>query len=560
MLTHLSISNLATIEHLSVEFGDGFSILTGETGAGKSILIDAIRFVLGGRTGSEQLRRGSVQGSVEVVFLLKNLGAVRAFLADLGVPENGELILRRVMGENGRSRALANDCSLTQGRLEELGATLINIHGQHDNQMLLNPETHIRFLDGFGGLSTQTEDVAAAHRAYALALKEKKTLEEQAAQRAQKTQELNEEMAEIQAAQLKPGEEESLSEEHERLTHVEKLGALIGGATEELGEGDSALLSRLASLGQTLEAAAEIDNSLKALMEDFSPFRFGLEDIHRSLASYLNQLEADPNRLDQVNERLALIERLKRKFGDSVPDILERLEQNQQEALALEKAENAYEEIHQKALGLARQLHSLSDKLSRARKSAGEKLEGLIEEQLADLGMEKAVFKTEITPLGGTTGKTYTPQGMDKVAFLLSANPGQDPKPLARIASGGELSRIMLALKTILAEMDPTPTLIFDEVDTGISGATAEIVGHKLKTLGAARQVLCVTHLPQIAALGHEHLLVTKQSTESETYTTLVPLKGKDRVAEVARLMSGLNVSDHSLASAEDMIAKGTFQ
>ena len=558
MLTRLVISNLATIESLSIEFNARFTVLTGETGAGKSILIDAIQLVLGAKGAVHQVRTGADQTTVEAEFDISGIEEARILLAALEIPVNNVLVLRRLLSAEGRNRAVANDCTISQTRLEELGALLVNLHGQHDNQQLLKAEKHIDYLDAFGGLAGLRTEVRNCHRDYTRAIRERNELREQAEQRQLRREELINSVEELRLAGLKTGEEEELRREHNMLAHAEQLAMLTGAVCEGLYEGDDAVLTRLSTLEPSLKQASGIDESLKPLHDQLDPIRFQLDDLYRNLSRYTAGLEADPARLEEVNTRLAQLERIKRLYGGSVEAALARLAANKAELENFDEGRRTEEELNILISQLAKRLHEQAGNLSQRRSGAATNFDRLIEEQIKALGMEKAVFQTLVEPMRGSDGETlYSGTGMDKVEFRLSTNPGQKLRPFSSIASGGELSRTMLALKSILAESDATPTLIFDEVDAGISGATAEMVGTKLRALGKTHQVFCVTHLPQIAALGGNHVLVSKESQQQQTFTRITALGEKEKVAEVARLLSGIDVSDHSMASAEEMVIRG---
>lgn len=555
MLTRLVISNLATIESLSIEFNAGFTVLTGETGAGKSILIDAIQLVLGAKGAVHQVRTGANQTTIEAEFDISGIEEAKALLAELEIPADKVLVVRRLLNAEGRNRAVANDCTISQARLEELGILLVNLHGQHDSQQLLKAEKHIDYLDAFGGLEGLRTEVRNRHRDYTQAVRDRNELREQAEQRQLRREDLINSVEELRLAGLKSGEEEELRREHNMLAHAEQLAMLTGAVCEGLYEGDEAVLTRLSALEPSLKQASGIDESLKPLHDQLDPIRFQLEDLYRNLSRYTAGLEADPARLEEVNTRLAQLERIKRLYGGSVEAALARLAADKAELENFDEGRRTEEELNQLISQLARRLHEQAGSLSRQRSDTATKFDRLIVAQLKALGMEKAIFQTLMEPMRGSDGETlYSGTGMDKVEFRLSTNPGQNLRPFSRIASGGELSRTMLALKSILAETDSTPTLIFDEVDAGISGATAEMVGTKLRTLGKTHQVFCVTHLPQIAALGGTHVLVSKESRQHQTFTRITPLGEKEKVAEVARLLSGIDVSDHSMASAEEMV------
>ncbi|MEE8395731.1 MAG: AAA family ATPase, partial [bacterium] len=436
MLNRITISNLATIHSLELELERGFTVLTGETGAGKSILIEALRFVLGAKTSAEQIRTGAAQAMVEAAFDIGSHPEARKTLADLEIPADGELVLRRTIQANGRSRAVANDCGITQQKLEGLGALLVNIHGQHDNQMLLNPETHIRFVDAFGGLEAAREEVGRAHQQYSRLLRERKNLLEQAEQRERRQHELREEIAELRAANISEGEEKELRRENAVLTNGETLIGLTGAVCEELYEGENAVLSRLAAQEALLAQAAAIDVTLQPLLEQLRPLNLAVEDIYHTLNAYSARLESEPGRLDEVNDRLAGIEKIKRRYGQTVPAVLQRLADNEHELETLEEGLERLESLNGEIAKVAGGLHDLSGNLSAGRKKAAAELDRLILEQFQELGMEKASFETRIKPLFGQDGKTplHTFDGKERLEFLLTTNPGQDLRPLFRIA------------------------------------------------------------------------------------------------------------------------------
>lgn len=559
MLTRLSISNLATIESLSLELGPGFSVFTGETGAGKSILIDAIRLVLGARAATDLMRTGATQTVVEAVFDLTGLAALRERLEELGIPDGGELVLRRVVQDNGRSRALANDCTIAVGSLAALARHLVSVHGQHDNQTLLQADSHIGFLDTFGDLLSLREEVGRLHRQYSALLRDHRALEDKLAQREQRMAELDAVIEDIRDAALQPGEDEALRAEVAQLTHAEKLIHTAEQVDEALYEGEGAVLARLQQVEQWLAQAGGWDPGLHEVAGQVAPLRFQVEDLHQAMADYRARLEADPHRLEHLNERLAQIEKVQRRHGGTTAAVLEHLARCEGERADLEEAAGNREHLEARMGEVAERLHRTARDLSARRREVAAELDRAVKQQLDELGMDKASFETRVSPHGGGPARKpgITPSGADDVEFLLSPNPGQALRPLVRIASGGELSRIMLALQTVLTRADPTGTLIFDEVDAGISGGMAEIVGRKLRALGTGHQVLCITHLPQIAALAAHHVLVSKEMDRQQTYTRAQPLDGDSKVREVARLLSGIEVTDRSLRSAEELVQRG---
>lgn len=558
MLTRLSISNLAIIQALALDIGGGFTVLTGETGAGKSILIEALRFVLGEKAVVDQVRSGAGHTRVEAVFDISALPEVRRRLGELDIPEDGELTLRRMMQNNGRSRALANDCVITQTRLEALGDYLVNIHGQHDNQLLLQPAHHIDFLDAFGNLMDLRGRVEAVYGEYTALIKNRKALREEAERRGRRREELTAVLEELKGAGLMAGEEEALRAEHALLSHAERLIHLLGAACEALHDGEETILERLGEVAGQVAEAASVDTALAPQKEALTALRAQVEDLTQSLRTRAAGLESNPERLETVNARLAELEKIQRRHGEDLAAVLRTMGDAERELGALEDAEADLARMDEEVARVAAQLHAFSVELSKARKAVASRFDKAVAAQLDELGMERARFTTGLETLRTTDkGPSYSQNGMDRVEFLLSTNPGQPQRPLARVASGGELSRTMLALKSVLTEADPTKTLIFDEVDAGISGKMAEIVGRKLRRLGATHQVLCVTHLPQIAALSEAHVRVSKHAEAGETFTRAEPLDETEKVAEVARLLSGIEVTPQSLASAEELVSRG---
>ena len=558
VLIRLAISNLATIRKLSIEFEEGFTVLTGETGAGKSVMIDALRFALGGKASPFSVREGSNHSSVEAVFDVSRSPRIMAELDKLELGGSGELVLRRLLYANGRTRSLMNESTVSQATLETLSRELVNIHGQHDNQALLRPESHLIFLDALAGLNTLREEVAECFRRYTGLQRKQQTQRERQSANMLRDRELREILEEIQSSNPLPGEDSELLRECQVLAHAEQLLGTIGHVREELYEREQSIVSEVQALGQRLAGAAEIDQSLEPTAAQLHSLGLQLEDTYQTLRGYSAGLEADPQRLNWVNTRLAELEKLKRRFGGGIPAVLETYEAGRLELSALEQSAQDESGLAAEIRTVAAQLHALSQKLSEQRRKARGRFEAGVLGHMKDLGMEQAQFVSQIQALSAPTGKTpyYTAQGADQVEFLLSANPGHAPRPLAHIASGGELSRIMLALKTVLAATDSTPTLIFDEVDQGISGSIAEKTGNKLRALAGTHQVVCITHLPQIAAMGHHHLLVEKFQENDGAETRINPLNPEQQVREVARLLSGLTVSGHSLASAQEMVNK----
>ncbi len=562
MLLHLRVSNLATIQDLEIELAEGFTILTGETGAGKSIIIDAIQLITGKKADYGMVRTGEKKATVEAAFDIQRLPVVQQILKDTDIPcEESELIVRRVIQSNGRQRTFLNDVNVGVTKLEEIGKLLVNVHGQHDNQALLRVGPHLYFLDGFAQLVSLRETVGTLFHKYQDYLNEHEALKARLAERTARIEELSFQRKELEEADLKKEEEEALEQEAYLLNHSERLKLLCIQAQKELYDQDGSLVERVGALEQSMREAEKIDTQCYEFRRSLETCLFQLEDVHRAISSYTTRIEEDPQRLEWINQRLSLIQSLKRKYGVStIALILDHLNRVKLELKQLGSLEETEEALIQKIKEVKAELHEKATKLSELRKREAKKLDKQIMAELHQLGMEKAIFQTTIAPRLGPDSQSsephYTPIGIDHVEFELSVNPGQQLRSLTKVASGGELSRIMLALKTVLASVDTVETLIFDEIDTGISGRVAEIVGQKLRSLGNAAQTLCITHLPQIAAFSENHFGISKSVKKGATYTSVLPLNQKEKVQELARLIGGTEITPQTHTLAAEMIER----
>jgi DNA repair protein RecN (Recombination protein N) len=548
MLRELQISNLAIIEKLHVEFHGGLNILTGETGAGKSIIIDAVNLILGGRASTDLIRSGAEEASVEALFDLGDRPALLKSLADSGVDCEGELLVRRTVSRGGKNRVFIAGGLATTAMLSEITRTLINIYGQHESQTLLKTEQHLRLLDGFAGTLPLRESFGSRFEAYQSAKAELEALEQGEREAARRLDLLSFQSEEIAEAKLYAGEEEELHEERQRLAHGEKLLRSSQQAFDDLYGGDGALLGGLRRVISAVAEAGAIDHTLAPVAETLEAAYAQLEDASLTLRDYAAGMEADPGRLEQLDDRLDAINRLKRKYGENISEILSYQSGVAAELAALTGREQAKEELSEASAALKAELSKLGAELSRARRKGALALKSGMERELSELGMTHAVFETSLESLAEP--KSY---GFERAEFLFSPNPGEPPKPLAKIASGGELSRLMLALKQLHPESE-VPTLIFDEVDSGISGATSALVGVKLKRVARSQQVLAITHLPQVAAFADLHLRVEKSVLEGRTATCVERLEGEGQVAEVARMLGGARVTEKTLEHAREMI------
>lgn len=555
MLEHLHIRNVALIKESEISFGDGLNILTGETGAGKSMIIYSLQFALGGRAGKDFLRHGEKQAAVEALFSVQSQ-ALTEKLAENGIApeEDGTLLITRTLSEAGKSVCRINGSTVTVGMLKEIAEDMIDIYGQHEHQSLLNPVKHIRLLDRFCGAG-----FGEAMEEYKNSRQRLKDLEKQLAiligdesQREQRMDMLLFQKEEIEAAELQEGEEDALLEQKKRLSSMERLIRLTGESVTLLYDGDDRAPSACDQLGDALaklQEAAEYDAALSPLADALADGYAAVEDCARELKRKAEKQEADPEELERIEERLQLFYKLKRKYGGSIEAVLEFYEKAVQELEFLSNSSEKAAELSAKKAEEEKRLSALAETLTARRRATAEQVEEQIETALHDMEMKHARFHIQIEEKAD-----WGADGKDKVEFLISANAGEPLKPLAKIASGGEMSRVMLALKTVLVDADEIGTFIFDEIDTGVSGRTARRVGEKMRFLGGKRQLLCITHLPQIAAMADNHFLIEKESDAGETVTRVTALDEEGAVREVARLMN--DVTETTLAAARELLAE----
>jgi DNA repair protein RecN (Recombination protein N) len=540
MLRFLSISNLAVIERLDLEFAPGLNVLTGETGAGKSILVGAVGLLVGGRASAELVRTGADAATVQAVF---------------EKPDGGELIVRREVSAQGRSRAFVDDAIVTSAALRDAAGILVDLHGQHEHQVLLDPSAHLDLLDEFTGLTPSRKDVAETFRRWQQITDERQRLAAGEQQKASRAEFLAFQLSEIDRTAPKPGEDEELAAMRLVLANADRLQRLCAEAYTTLYEGDDAALAALGTVWKRVGELATLDASFTPYLETREIVKSQLEDLAFFLRSYSSNIDASPARLQEIEDRLAVLERLKRKHGPALSDVLAKAADLRRELHDLEHATERAAELDA-ALASARDAYlALASDLSRRRQQGAKEFSRSLERALADLAMQKTrceVRFRDATDNGD--GSRWSERGIDEVEFYLSPNPGEDVKPLARIASGGELSRIMLALKTLATTDAPGKTLIFDEVDAGIGGAVADVVGARLQRLADRFQVLCITHLPQIAAYGTTHFQIEKSVRSGRTTTGVTRVDGGERVAEIARMIGGADVSASVLAGAREML------
>ncbi|MBL0226142.1 MAG: DNA repair protein RecN [Geobacteraceae bacterium] len=548
MLTDLTIRNIAIIDSLQIAFKPGLTVLTGETGAGKSIIIDAVGLVMGGRASSDLIRSGEEEATVEAIFDISGLPQIREQLAEAGFDCDDELLVKRSISRAGKNRIYLNGSMATLALLADITRCLINIYGQHESQTLLRPENQLALLDAFAGTTAVRDRFAETFRQLQTVRDRMEQLDEQERESARRVDLLSFQSGEIAAAGLKPGEEAELEDQRQVLASAGKLGSVSSEAFELLYGGDGAILGQLRRISASVRDIAAIDHGLTGLAATLESAYLQLEDAAIELRDYSSRIEADPATLQLIDDRLDLIGRLKRKYGSTVEEILAFREQTDNELEGLLRLEHDRRNLEADYRRLTEEVAASGTELTSRRSAGAEKLKRALEAEAHQLAMKGAVIEAALEPL-----PEPRTSGFERVEFLFSPNPGEPPRPLARIASGGELSRLMLAFKQVLPEGD-VPTLIFDEVDTGISGATSELVGRKLRNVAGRQQVLCITHLPQVASCAHHHLRIEKLVQGGRTTTSAAHLSGDARTREIARLLAGEKITDSALTHAAEML------
>ncbi|MGY8525080.1 DNA repair protein RecN [Paracidovorax citrulli] len=554
MLRSLSIRDFVIVDTLDLDFSTGFTVFTGETGAGKSILIDALALVLGERADAGVVREGAARTSVSATF--GTHPALDHWLAEQALAEeDGTVLLRRTVDANGRSKAFINGTAATLAQLREVGDQLVDIHGQHAHQLLLRPDAQRVLLDAHAGLTAQAGAVAEAWRSWRAAIKQREAAEQQSREMQLERERLEWQVGELEKLAPQAGEWESIQSEHTRLSHAANL--IEGGraALEALSESDASVLSGLNSLVARLRTLAEIDPALADVLAALEPALVQAEEAAHSLNRYVDRLDLDPERLQAAEERMQALHAAARKFRVTPEVLPDELTERRRQLNELEAAQDVNKMAAREAAARAAYM-TLAHHLSEARRGAAEHLGAAVTEAMQGLSMAGGSFTVALHPI--EEGASH---GLEQVEFLVAGHAGVSARPLAKVASGGELARISLAISVITSEAAPTPTLIFDEVDTGIGGAVAEVVGRRLQELGRARQVLCVTHLPQVAAQAGSHLLVSKETSErdgaQQTRSRIRTLDPAARVVEIARMLGGTTVTATTVQHAEEMLAQG---
>jgi len=563
MLNRLRIKNFVLIEDLEIDFKNGLNVLTGETGAGKSILIDAISAVLGDKMTTDVIRTGFERATIEGDFDIGEIPNIKSVLDDAGIEcDDDTLVLRRELYSSGKGRSFANSLQIPVSKLLEIGESLIDIHGQNEHQNISKVAKHREILDRFAGLETLVGEVGECYNDL-FQIKEKiKSTEMNEAEKKRRVEYLSFAVDEIEKARLVLNEDEALKEEETILSNSEKIFSQINAANENL-RGDGGVIARLKKIEQSLSSVAEIDANIAANLDSVRSALYSLEDSSIFFRDYQEKLNFSESRINEVEERLSLVQMMKKKYGNTISDVLQFAETSRNELNSINSSDEMREKLTDEYRKKVQITKVKALELSEKRTAAAQKLESLVMKELSDLNMQGTEFKIsikqEINPSGEIemNNNIYMlyPHGLDKIEFLLSANSGELLQQLKKAASGGEMSRIMLALKTVLLSNDIVETLIFDEVDAGISGKTAEIVGQKLKALAKERQVLVITHLPQIAAMSDNHFSVSKEKSGDRTFTHIKNLSRDEKITEVARMLAGKEVTELSRKHAAEMVA-----
>lgn len=553
MLGRIFIKNVAVIESAEIEFGPSFNILTGETGAGKSIIIDSFNLLRGQRADKDIIRTGEQKARVDGVFTI-DADTERILAEEYGIEGNdGEVLITREISADGKNTIRINGLPTTGGVLKEVGEYLINIHGQHENTTLLSKKNHLRMLDAVSG--KEAEDIIAKYGKVHNLIKEKEdmlqSVKSDEQEKIRRLDMLKFQIDEIEAADLTVGEDEELNDRRITLENAERIAGNAQSAYASLYDGDDRQRSANDLLWDglnTLGEVAEYDGELKAIHEELNDLVYELSDKIRSLRKYIDSLTYEPYELQQVEDRLDLIYNLKRKYGATIEEVLEYLGKARAEADSITRADEIAAELETELIHLKRDREKLADELTALRSRQGKILSGRIEKELAELDMARVKFTVKIEQTD------YTARGRDDVEFLICTNVGEEFKPLTKIASGGELSRIMLAVQTVLNSDSGVKTLVFDEIDTGVSGHAAQRIGEKLKAISQSGQIICITHLPQIAAMADDHYLIEKTVSDGRTVTNVEHLSHDKRIYELARTLGGQTVTDITLANAEELL------
>lgn len=554
MLTQLTVSNYAIAERVELQLNRGMTALTGETGAGKSIVLDALSLAIGGRGDAGAVRHGARRADITASFDISRIPAARQWLENQDLDDGHDCILRRVISRDGRSRAYINGQPCPLSQLRELGATLLDIHSQHQHQSLLRKDTHRRLLDEFAGAGDLALKTRLAWKQWHQARERLEKRRQSADETEARLQLLRYQVEELDRLALEPGEQEQLEQEQEQLSHAETVQQHSHQAALLCSEDETSAADLVRQALHQLEQLPVEVPALAETLQMLTEAQIQLTEAGSNLRHFVDDYEADPERLNEVEERLSIIYQLARKHRIQPEELRELHDRLAAELAELDDSEGSLEQLEADVSNYLSSYQGVADKLSEARRAAAEELDQRVAAELAQLGMPTTQF---ITERARNNEAMPAPHGNEDIEFLVSANPGQPARSLAKVASGGELSRISLAIQVVVAQTSTTPTLVFDEVDVGIGGGTAEVVGRLLRTLGENGQIICVTHLPQVAAQSHQHLFVSKFSERDATFSQIETLNDQGRISEVARMLGGVDMTEQTLAHAREMYTKG---
>jgi len=545
----LTLKNFTIIEDLSVGLSSGLNIITGETGAGKSVIVDAINIILGDKASPDNIKSGKEEAHIEALFDISSDEVIQERLKSSGFDiSSGELLIKRVIYPNARSRVFINGSLSTLTLLSTITQGLVDIFNQHEHQSLLKEENHLKILDNFGETANEVSRLREQYQNYLEAKKELDDLIQSQKDRFEKEDYLKYQLSEIDGAELQLGEDEKLEAEKLKLINTERLNSTTQGAYDILYESESSILGSLQRVSDDLLNSAKIDSTLAEIGQSIEKGRLQIQDAAFSLRDYNSELTHDSGRLDIVEDRIHLIGDLKRKYGESVSQIILKRDEIEKELNNIEHFDERVKSLSSESQMLMDELLSLAGKISKKRKQSSKKLTSVLEKELNEVGIKGGQFHIEFTD------KEISSNGVDDISFLFSANPDEKPKPLTKVASGGELSRIMLVLKEVIARVEGGSVIIFDEADSGVGGAVAEAVGQKIRKLSQSYQVICITHLPQVAKFADSHLAVSKTHNDNKTQVTIKSLEGDERVFELARMIGGFNITQKTIDAAYEML------
>ena len=550
MLVQLSLTNYAIIDSLTVEFSNGLNIITGETGTGKSIIVDAVNILLGDKTSSDIVKTGEEEASIEALFDIGRNKELINKLREQGFNVgDGQLLIKRVISVGGRGKIFINGSLATLSILSEITGDLVDIFGQHEHQSLLRPNSHIKFLDAFSDNFPLFEEYKNAYFEYTYINNKLEQAQSNTKDKSEKEEYLKFQLNELNSANLKIGEDIQLEQEEKLLSNSERISGALNTSYSSIYESESSAYNTIKNLSKEINEIGELDSRIGSLSETINSILFEIEEVSFGLRDYLSNIEYNPQRLEEINSRLAEINDIKRKYNGTIEEILAKKSIISEELAEITDVDNSLDQLKQNSEQALNKLNFVAEELSRNRKEASRKLIDLFAEEAEYVGLKGAVLDIEIEE------KPLSPDGTDKISFFFSANPGETPKPLNKVASGGELSRIMLLLKELISNKEMGSILIFDEADSGIGGVTAETIGKKIKSLSTNNQVICITHLPQVAKFARAHFRVSKSLEEDSTNVAIDRLSSNDRIEEISRMLAGENITSKTLEAAREMLA-----